>query len=125
MPKQGLYKGYSSYEFERTKEFAVTDVELVKLDLLNHIFTARGERVMMSTYGTSIPRLLFEPLDDEVLAILEDELRDVFDADPRVELLTLDVQPSLDEQTVTAQAKLQYVELQVVDDFELNLQFGA
>lgn len=125
MPKQGLYKGYSSFEFERTKEFGVQDVELVKLDLLNHIFTSRGERVMMSTYGTSVPRLLFEPLDDEVLAVLEDELRDVFDADPRVELITLNVQPSIDEHTVTANAKLRYVELQVTDDFEINLQFEA
>ena len=125
MPKQGLYRGYSSFEFQKTKEFKVLDVELVKLDLLNHIFTSRGSRVMMSTYGTSIPRLLFEPLDEEVLSILEDELREVFDADPRVELLTLDITPNAEQQFVTASAKLNYIELNITEDFELNLQFEA
>ena len=108
MLKQGLYKGYSSFEFQRTKEFKVIDVELVKLDLLNHIFT-----------------LLFEPLDDEILITLEDELRDVFDADPRVELITIDIQPNVNEHYVTANAKLNYIELNITEDFELNLQFEA
>ena len=125
MPKQGLYRGYSSFEFQKTKEFKVLDVELVKLDLLNHIFTPRGSRVMMSTYGTSISRLLFEPLDEEVLSILEDELREVFDADPRVELLTLDIIPNVEQQVATASAKLNYIELNITEDFELNLQFEA
>jgi len=125
MPKQGLYKGYSSFEFQKTKEFKVIDIELVKLDLLNHIFTPRGSRVMMSTYGTSISRLLFEQLDEEVLSILEDELREVFDADPRVELLTLDIRPNVEQQLVTASAKLNYIELNITEDFELNLQFEA
>lgn len=125
MPKEGLYRGFSSFEFEQTKEFGLSDIELVKLDLLNHIFTSRGDRVMMSMYGTSIPRLVFEPLDNEVLSILEDELREVFEADPRVQLLTLNVQVTEDEHTVTASATLKYVELNITDDFELNLQFGA
>ena len=125
MSKKGLYKGYSSFEFQRTKNFKVTDVELVKLDLLNHIFTTRGSRVMMTRYGTSIPLMLFEPLDDDVIVTIEEELRLVFEADPRVDLLTLNIQPNIDEQTITASAKLSYIELNITDDFELNLQFEA
>ena len=120
-----LYKGFSSHEFAKSKSFAINDIELVKLDLLNHIFTDRGSRVMMPTYGTQIPRLVFEPLDSEVLTIIEDELREVFDADPRVELVTLDIRSSIDDQSVTASAKLNYVELEITDDFELNITFEA
>ncbi len=125
MTNSGLYRGYSSFEFQRTKNFSITDIELVKLDLLNHIFTPRGSRVMMTMWGTAIPQLLFEPLDSEVLITLEDELRDVFDSDPRVELVTLNIQPAYDDHSITANAKLNYVELNVTGDFVLNLQFGT
>ena len=118
-----LYKGYSSYEFERTKQFAISDVELVKLDLLNHIFTRRGSRVMMPTFGTIIPELLFEPLDAITVDILEDELRGVFEFDPRVDIITFELQVSEDTNTVTVKSTLLYIELDITSDFDLNLVF--
>ncbi len=118
-----LYKGYSSFEFERVKEFSITDVELVKLDLLNHIFTRRGSRVMMPTFGTVVPDLVFEPLDAETTEILEDELRSVFDFDPRVEIVSFDLLVEEDLNQVTAEVQLFYIELDIIDDFELNIQF--
>ena len=69
--REGLYRGYSSFEFEATGSFKINDVELIKLDLLNHIFTRRGERVMMPRFGTIIPDLVFEPLDDETIEIVD------------------------------------------------------
>lgn len=118
-----LYKGYSSFEFERIKQFKLTDVELVKMDLLNHIFTRRGSRVMMPTFGTVIPDLLFEPLDEQTTEILEDELRMVFDFDPRVEIVSFGLTVQEDLHTVTAAVQLFYVELDIVDNFELNIAF--
>ena len=124
-----LYKGFSSFEYQKTKTFSLTDIELVKLDLLNHIFTRRGERLMMPNFGTGIPNLVFEPLDAGTLETLEDELRRVFDFDPRVEVLRLDVQPATDgtgnpnENAVTASARLLFVELNIVDNFDLNIVF--
>lgn len=118
-----LYKGYSSFEFERIKQFELTDVELVKMDLLNHIFTRRGSRVMMPTFGTVIPDLVFEPLDEQTTEILEDELRTVFDFDPRVEIVSLDLVVEEDLHTITVAVQLFYVELDIVDNFELNIVF--
>ena len=120
-----LYKGYSSFEFQASKEFAVTDVELVKRDLLNHIFTRKGSRVMMPTFGTVIPDLVFEPIDSTTTEILEDELRTVFDFDPRVEIVSFNLLVQEDQQTITASAELFYVELDIVDNFELNITFEA
>ncbi len=120
-----LYKGYSSFEFERVKEFSITDVELVKLDLLNHIFTRKGSRVMMPTFGTVIPDLVFEPLDATTTEILEDELRAVFDFDPRVEIVSFDLLVEEDQNRVTAEVQLFFIELDIVDDFELNILFEA
>lgn len=121
--KKGLYKGFSSEQFIKTKSFEQNDVEIVKTDLLNHIFTKRGERVMLPNFGTAIPELVFEPLDNGTLEILEDELRTVFNYDPRVELLELDIQPDFDSGTVIAAARVFYIELDLTDDFTLNIEF--
>lgn len=120
---KGLYRGYSSHEYQLKKTFSVSDVELVKLDLLSHIFTRRGERVMMSGFGTRIPDLPFEPMDDITLSILEEDLRTVFEFDPRVELLELRVIPSYETNSVVAVAKLLYIELNIVGDLDINIVF--
>ena len=123
MAKKSLYRGFSTFEFERVKSFRLTDIELVKLDLLNHIFTRKGDRVMMPTFGTSVPDIVFEPLDEETLDTLEEELMAVFDYDPRVEVIDFTITPDYDFNTIVAAAKLFYVELNVTDDFELNIDF--
>lgn len=120
---RGLYRGFSSYEYQRNKTFVVTDIELVKLDLLNHIFTRRGERVMMPRFGTRIPDLAFEPLDAITVAVVEEDLYQVFLFDPRVELLDLSITPNYDANSLTASARLRYIELNMVDSLDLNIQF--
>lgn len=121
--RTGLYKGYSSFEFEASGTFKLLDIELVKLDLLNHIFTRKGERVHLPRFGTSIPDLVFEPLDEETLDTIESELRFVFNYDPRVELLDLTITEGADGNSVTAAARLLYIELDTEDLMNLNIQF--
>jgi phage baseplate assembly protein W len=125
MAQQGLYKGFSSFEFQRAKTFKIRDVELVKLDLLNHIFTKQGERVMMPTFGTIIPEMTFEPLDTETVNTVVEEVRRVLNYDPRVEILEMDVRPEYDRNTLYVGARVLYIELNLVDDLELNIEFGA
>lgn len=120
---KGLYRGYSSYEYQNNKSFSLTDIELVKLDLLNHIFTRKGERVMMPNFGTRIPDLAFEPLDNYTLSILDEDLRAVFAFDPRVELMALNIIPIPDSNTVIASAKLLYVELNMQGSLDINITF--
>lgn len=122
--KKNLYRGYSSFEFEKRRQFKVADVDLVKLDLLNHLFTLRGSRVMMPNFGTSIPELVFEPLDSETIETLEEEVRAVINYDPRVQLQSLVVRPDFDNYAVIISARLLYIELNIVDDFEFNIEFA-
>jgi len=123
MARTNLYKGYSTFEFQRNKSLSIRDIELVKLDLLNHIFTQRGTRVMMPNFGSIIPELAFEPLDEDLVDELYANLLDIFDYDPRVKTMSLSVTPDFDTNSVFAQARLYYIELDTVDDFELNIQF--
>lgn len=121
---RSIYRGFSSFEFEKSKTFRLTDFELVKMDLLHHIFTKKGERVMMPTFGTEIPDLVFEPLDDITLGILEDELNAVFKYDPRVNVVEMVLDPDYDNNSVNVYVKLDYVELNGVDVLNLQFAFG-
>lgn len=121
--RKGLYRGYSSFEFESNKTFKLRDIELVKLDLLNHIFTKRGERVMLPDFGTIIPEVLFEPLTAELVDAITEEIVRVINYDPRVELIDIQSNPDYDRSTVSVAANTFYVELDLVDNFELNIEF--
>lgn len=118
-----LYKGYSTFEFQKNKSLEINDIELVKLDLLNHIFTTRGTRVMMPTFGSIIPELAFEPLDDNTIDETYSQLLDIFNYDPRVEVINLTVLPDYETNSLFVVATLNYIELNTVDDLELNIQF--
>jgi phage baseplate assembly protein W len=124
-----LYKGFSTKQYGKCDgfgtnvSFALQDVELVKQDLLNHIFTSKGERVMQPTFGTIIPDILFEPMDTAIISLIEDEIAHVVRSDPRVQLLNLSVVPTEDLYTITVNLLLQYVELNIVDGFNLSIVF--
>ena len=123
MARQNIYKGYSSFEFQKNKSLTLRDVELVKYDLLVHLFTPRGSRVMMPNFGTTIPELVFEPMDSDTLDELYTQVKTVLDYDPRVEILKLVIAPNYDENAVVVEGTLLYIELDTVDDFDLNIQF--
>lgn len=117
-----FYRAFSSRDWGKTRKFSLTDIELVKRDLLNHIFTVKGERVMMPDFGTRIPILAFEPNDEQTLAIVEADLREVFNYDPRVKIISLSVVSLPDNNTILALADLLYVEFNVTDVLKIEVQ---
>jgi len=71
--------------------YSLTNLELVKRDILNHFATPMGSRVMLPSFGTRIFEYLFDPFDEYTRnAIIEDAVR-VVATDPRVELVSVDV----------------------------------
>lgn len=120
-----LYKGYSSFEYERSKTVRIIDIELVKLNLLNHLFTKRGSRVKMPNFGTLIPELTFEPLDDQTIGIMEQEIAEVMNYDPRVRLLDMTTLPDFENSAITVHVKLDFLQFDIVDTMDLNLEFEA
>lgn len=123
MTTVGLYRGFSFFNFQKNKTFAVVDKSCVERDLITRIFTPLGSRLMMPSYGTIIPQLIFEPLDEEMIDTLQTELTNVFNYDPRVKLLDFQITPNYDTNSVTATATLFYIELQFVAPFEFNISF--
>ncbi len=124
MARQGLYRGFSTANYTQSKTFVLSDMELVKQDLLNHIYTRRGSRRMMADYGTMIPDVPFESLTDSLVETIISELERVFDMDPRVENLRIDVDQAPDQNALVVSALLRYVELQVVDALVFDISFN-
>lgn len=120
---KNLYKGFSTQQYENRKTFVLRDVELVKRDLLNHIFTSKGERVKMPTYGTIIPDVVFEPLDDITIRAIRRDLLTVIAYDPRVTERSLELVPYYDKNSLLIIMDLDYVEIGMNDILEIKLQF--
>jgi hypothetical protein len=102
------FKGFSTAG-KSYGNFKLYDVELVKRDLLNELYTRKGERLMSPEFGSIIWDLLFDPLLAEVVdAIREDCLR-IVKKDPRLELLYSEITESIDQQTLSVSLVLRYV----------------
>ena len=117
-----VYKGFSTKNWITNKTFVLTNIELVKHDLLNHIYTIQGERVHMPSFGTRIPLMAFEPNDEHTRAIIEQDLRTVFEYDPRVKLLSLSVLNLPDKNAIIAMADLLYLELNIKDTLQIEVK---
>lgn len=94
MAQRSLFIGFSTQEMEGKRGWQVTDVQLIKRDLLNEFYTRKGERLMLPTYGTIIWDLLFEPFTDGVQAAIVDDVKRVVGNDPRVSLQGVNVATS-------------------------------
>jgi phage baseplate assembly protein W len=76
------FRGYSTVGTTFLKPVRY-DMDLAKQDLLNHFNTRKGERVMMPTFGSIVWEMLFEPLDDATIALIEADVRSIISNDPR------------------------------------------
>ena len=123
MAKKNIYRGLSFRNFSKNKSIKLYDINLIKKDLLNNIFTRRGERVKMFMYGTRIPDLVFEPLDEVALNVIEEDLRSVVAGEPRVSLVDLRIVPLFDRSVVICSLVLYYLELDFTDTLSVNITF--
>ena len=101
----------------------LTDVKLVERNILNHIFTRKRSRIMMPNFGTNIPDMLFEPLDDDVVNSVREEILAVVAYDPRVKLFSLTITPDYDLNSLTVDLVLIYIELNVTKGMNFNIEF--
>lgn len=117
-----LYNGFSTANWTANRSFGLKDIELVKQDLLNHIYTIKGERLMMPNFGTRIPMMVFEPNDESTRQIIETDLMSVFNYDPRVQVINLQVLSLPLNNAIIALADLLYVEFNVRDVLNIEVK---
>jgi phage baseplate assembly protein W len=67
------------------------DLDLARQDLVNQFNTRLGERVMLPKFGTIIWDLLFDPLDESLIKLIQDDVVRIINEDPRWRLISVDV----------------------------------
>ena len=115
--RKRLFRGFSSIE-KITPNTEITDIDLVKRDLLNHFFTQKGERVMRPEFGSIIWNLLFEPFDGTTREAIIADVESIIAQEPRVELEKLDVLEF--EHGIRLNIALFYVPLNAFRTFEIE-----
>jgi phage baseplate assembly protein W len=77
-----IYKGFSTVG--NSKKYRLTDFDLAKQDLINHLHIRKGEKLMNPNFGTIIWGLLFEQLTPEVKKAMSEDLQRIAAYDPRL-----------------------------------------
>lgn len=118
------FKGFSTVNKQHT-DWRLYDIDLAKQDLLNEIYTRKGERLMSPSFGYIVWDLLFDPLTEEVKSALEDDTIRIVSKDPRFQLLQILVADSPDESKIELNLRLYYVptasETELAASFSRNL----
>ena len=76
------YRGFST--LANTRNFRLTDFELIKQDILNHFSIRKGEKLMRPNFGTIIWNLLYEPFTDDLKSVIVQDIQSIATYDPRV-----------------------------------------
>lgn len=116
MAKQ-KFIGFSTYN-RLQPPFTLTDIELVKQDLLNHFMTRRGERLMRPHYGSITHELLFNPFDDFTKQEIIDDSERIVGSEPRVRFIDIDVTET--DHGIKLAIELQFLPSYTVDQLYVN-----
>ena len=81
------YNGFST--INRHKKYRLSDFELVKQDLYNHLHIRKGEKLMNPSFGTIIWDIIFDQLTTELKFAIESDLNAIIAYDPRIKAESL------------------------------------
>lgn len=113
------FSGFSTKN-KKAINHVLTGKEVVIEDLMNHIMTRKGERVMMPEFGSIIHEMKFEPLDTETKIVIEEDLTDIVNQEPRADLLSVVVTD--DEHSITANITINVLPANEVAELTINLE---
>ncbi len=111
------FKGFSTVDRIRAP-YTLEGRDLVKRDLLNTFYTKKGERLMRPNYGSVIWDLLMNPDDTATEKEIRDDVEQIIDSDPRVDLL--DTIIIYMDHTIRIEINLKYVLLNDSDTLYLE-----
>jgi len=111
------FKGFSTVDRVRAP-FTLTDAELIKRDLLNELFTRKGERVMRPNFGSIVWDLLMDPSTNDLDRKIKQDIERIIGKDPRVELIKTQV--AVLDHTILAEVDIRFLPFNDVDKLYLE-----
>jgi len=82
-PLPRTYRGFSTVS-DDSESYALYDLALIKQDIINHFHVRQGERLMNPEFGTIIWDVIFEPLTEDLQALIAQNVQDIINYEPRV-----------------------------------------
>jgi len=79
------YKGISTVNND-SNSFNLYDIALIKQDIINHFHIRVGEKLENPSFGTIIWDVLFEPMTDALRDAIANNVTDIINYDPRVQV---------------------------------------
>jgi phage baseplate assembly protein W len=77
------YRGFSTVDSD-AKSPVLYDLALIKQDIINHFHIKKGEKLENPNFGTIIWDILFEPLTEQMKQIIVNDVTEIINSDPRV-----------------------------------------
>ena len=77
-----IYKGFST--IGPSRNFRLTDFDLIKQDIINHFNIRKGEKLMNPNFGTIIWNVLYEPFTEDLKSVIVTDITAIAGYDPRV-----------------------------------------
>lgn len=88
--KNRYFKGFKT-NIRNISDISVYDIDLIKHDLLLHLHTPKGSRVMLPRFGTTIYEKLFEPFSEIIVEEIRQEVENVILQEPRLKIININV----------------------------------
>lgn len=112
------YIGYSSVD-QITGSKRLEDVDIAKRDLMNHLQTRKGERVMNPKFGSILPELVFEPLDIATQQEALQDITEIVNNDPRWKYIEA-ILNKTDEHSLEVRVRLEYIDTGTAEELFLT-----
>lgn len=111
--------GYTTKNTKTTTK-TLTGLELAKQDLENHFHIRKGEKWTNPEFGSNLPFLVFQPLDQLTVSEIEDDVITIVGYDPRFELSDSTITVTEDTSFVYVSANLVYLPTKTATDLQLK-----
>lgn len=94
------------------------NISLINQDLLNHIHTRKGEKLMDPEYGSIVWDLLFENKSPSIISQIQADLTTIIGQEPRVKLQQMEIAEQ--EHGYVAIITLEYVTFKTVGQLKVD-----
>lgn len=116
-----VYRGFNSRNIKGG--FKENDIDLIKRDLLNHFYIRRGEKLENPDFGTVIWDLIFEPMTEQNMRIINEDVARIINRDPRTSPKNLKIDAT--EHGIRIEIDLTYVPFDVTEKLTLDFDRTA
>lgn len=116
------YRGISTVDPTRGS-FNLYDIGLIKQDIINHFHIRQGEKLENPTFGTIIWDILFEPLTDGLRDAIVQNVTEIVNYDPRVNVDSVTVDAY--ESGIQIDCSLTYLPYSISETMRLKFDQSA